>query len=437
MPKRIILKEVDLNLGSNPPNSYKFLGFNGNELSERTGEVVTAIGGSGGLQGTNYIVVKSDGTPTENAAELQAAYDFAKTQSPSATNRWTVVVAPGKFQFTTNFIVDTEFIDIVSLTGNRDVIFIGGFDYYNAPDGDVDNCATISVEADNVLIKGIDVANGDIIASEGYNEKPFLIKANLPNTVIENCKSGAVGFGVYHGDDYEPEGSTLSSTFINNDGGSECFGSGANITGRFEGNNAINFCFGGFGGGDVNGIFINNKCSGNRNFGYNVSGNVISTFEGNYSGYQSFAVNVTGDVDIIVNNNRAEFNSFARTVEGFATVKGRDNNYSSGSWCVNVIGSIILELDNCRRFATNSGISPNSIGGNTTVKLKNCDALEIVPEADGFTSGTIEYCTATNNLGGGGLVVSFCKAGTILAPTGTGAIYASIDSTGFIAEELP
>jgi len=44
MARRIIFKETDLNLGPNPPSGYKFLGFDVNVLSERTGSTVSVIG---------------------------------------------------------------------------------------------------------------------------------------------------------------------------------------------------------------------------------------------------------------------------------------------------------------------------------------------------------------------------------------------------------
>jgi hypothetical protein len=43
MAKRIILKETDLSLGSNPPAGYKYLGFDDDILSERTGATVSEI----------------------------------------------------------------------------------------------------------------------------------------------------------------------------------------------------------------------------------------------------------------------------------------------------------------------------------------------------------------------------------------------------------
>jgi hypothetical protein len=47
MAKRIILKETDLSLGGNPPAGYKYLGFDDDILSERTGATVSGIGSVG------------------------------------------------------------------------------------------------------------------------------------------------------------------------------------------------------------------------------------------------------------------------------------------------------------------------------------------------------------------------------------------------------
>jgi len=80
-------------------------------------EAIDSVG-----SGTNYLMVYGTGTPTENAAELQAAYDAAKLMLPTTTNTITVVVAPGVYTFgATKFTANTSYIDIVSLTGNVDV----------------------------------------------------------------------------------------------------------------------------------------------------------------------------------------------------------------------------------------------------------------------------------------------------------------------------
>lgn len=63
----------------------------------------------GGLEGTNYIYVMANGTDTDNAAELQAAYTAAQALSPSSTNRITIVCGPGNYNFdSTAFVMDTN-----------------------------------------------------------------------------------------------------------------------------------------------------------------------------------------------------------------------------------------------------------------------------------------------------------------------------------------
>jgi hypothetical protein len=139
-------------------------------------DFIDTIGG-GGLEGTNYIYVMADGTDTENAAELSAAYTTAQAMSPSATNRITIVCGPGKYNFGSSaFVMDTQYIDLVSLDGNRSVIFNSS----NA-------AGTISITANDVFVKGVDVET-----------KNFTIASNLNLLKVENCQGGDYSFG---GDD--------------------------------------------------------------------------------------------------------------------------------------------------------------------------------------------------------------------------------------------
>jgi len=83
-------------------------------------------GGQRSLVGTNYVFVSANGTESENGLELIAAYNTAKTMNPSDENRITVVAAPGYYVVpTTNLELDTEYIDLVSLDGNRSIIVSG------------------------------------------------------------------------------------------------------------------------------------------------------------------------------------------------------------------------------------------------------------------------------------------------------------------------
>lgn len=162
------------------------------------------LGGNVSMPIENYIVVSGNKTEVNNALELQAAYDLAKTKTPygqalSSTNRFTIVIAPGTYSFNGAFILDTPFIDIVSLTGNRDVIFdrsdlVDPFEY----DGitfeitEIGECLLVS--ADNIFVKGIE---GKLKQSNNWNNfwgigadyiLPIQITNNLPNIKLEKCK---------------------------------------------------------------------------------------------------------------------------------------------------------------------------------------------------------------------------------------------------------
>ena len=242
---------------------------------------------SSDLNGTSYVMVYGVGTPAENAAELQAAYNEAKNmprylgelpdQDPGLLNvgqtyfdtveshyyvvintgilrraiteaeaksvRTTLIVAPGDYTFgVTKFAVNTEYIDVVSITGNKDVKLDG-----------------INITADNVYIKGV---NCGVVA--------FIVATNLPNSIFENCEGDALSFGA---------GFTFSSKSINCIGGASSFGGDGGI---FSGI-AID-CIGGnlsFGGGDsgtFSGTSIN--CTGGvESFGGGVDASLIGTLE--------------------------------------------------------------------------------------------------------------------------------------------------------------
>ena len=90
------------------------------------------IGPTGkGLEGSNFILVAGDGTPVENGTELTEALSNASAMTPggnplSSENRVTVLVAPGNYEFddqASSPVLDTPFVDLVSLTGERDLIF--------------------------------------------------------------------------------------------------------------------------------------------------------------------------------------------------------------------------------------------------------------------------------------------------------------------------
>ncbi len=200
------------------------------------------------LQGTQYVVVQANGTDTENATELQEAYDLAKTMSPSATNRITVIAAPANYNFDgSSFVMDTQYIDFVSLDGNRSIIFSGN--------------GTISITANDVFVKGVDVL-----------DKNFTIGDNLNLLKVENCKGGGNSFGAEV---------TASGTFTNCGGGAHSFGGFGTASGTFTNCGGGAYSFGG--SGTASGTFTD-CVGGNYSFGSfgTASGTFTDCVGGNY-----------------------------------------------------------------------------------------------------------------------------------------------------------
>jgi hypothetical protein len=250
-------KTIDQLPSSSPLTGTEVLPIvQGNQTLKTT---VQDIANLAGLSGTNFIYVAADGTDTANATALSAAYTTAKTMSPSATNRITIIAAPGKFNFGSSaFVMDTQYIDLVSLDGNRSIIFnssnIGG---------------TISITANNVFVKGVDVRT-----------LKFTIANSLNLLRVENCTGGDYSFG---------GNGIASGTFNSCTGGNYSFG-GSNG----EASGTFNSCIGGavsFGGnGEASGVFTN--CTGGENsFGGN--GTASGTFNSCTGGDRAFGGNGT------------------------------------------------------------------------------------------------------------------------------------------------
>lgn len=244
------------------------------------------IPGGGGIGGTNYIYVMADGTDVENAAELSAAYTTAQGMSPSATNIITIVCPPGEYNFgSTAFTMSTQYINLVSLDGNRSIIF-------NSSNAE----GTISVTANDVFVKGIDVgtkqfrlnSNLNLLKVEnckgtGFNsfaEDPNISYNTVVSGTFKNCEAGYYGFS--------GEG-IVSGTFIDCIAGTYSFaGDGGTASGRFVNCKAGSESFGTF--GIVSGTFIN--CEGGTN-AFGAGGTTTGTFEYCKGANSSFNGNTT------------------------------------------------------------------------------------------------------------------------------------------------
>jgi hypothetical protein len=195
-----------------------------------TQDIIDTVSAYVGLGGTQYVFVAANGTDLQNAAELQAAYVTAQGMSPSITNRITVIAAPGNYNFSTaNFEMNTDYIDLVSLDGNKSIVFNGLY--------------TIEITANDVFVRGVDVR---------------LLRFNIGDSLnllrVENCSGGNRSFG---------RAVTASGTFTDCTGGNGSFG-GENGTASGTFTNCIGavYSFGGD-GGTASGTFTN--CTGGDN----------------------------------------------------------------------------------------------------------------------------------------------------------------------------
>jgi hypothetical protein len=220
-----------------------------------------------GTRGTNYIIVKGTGTPAENAIELQKAYDYATTVEPneeslSNTNRFTVIIYPGVYDFDTAyeapFNINIDYVDVITISDIKEPnVIIKG---------------RISVSASNVNIKGL------------LTESVFNVESSFLGT-IENCAGGDYSFTQF---DYNIVGTILDGNFINCRGGDGSFGYNQDVIGVFENCTGSNYSFGAAhypnSGGGANGTFTN--CNANNySFGvFNMSnGEFTNCVADNYS----------------------------------------------------------------------------------------------------------------------------------------------------------
>jgi len=307
---------------------------------------------SGGLAGTQYVFVQANGTDVENAIELQAAYDLAKTMSPTSTNRITIVTSPANYNFgSSDFTMDTQYIDLVSLDGNRSIVFNG------------EN--TINITANNVFVKGVDVL-----------AKKFTIGNDLNFLIAENCKGGNLSFGAY---------STASGTFTNCTGG--------------------NLSFGGGGGGTASGTFTN--CTGG-DLSFGAYGTASGTFTNCQGGSLSFGGR--GTASGTFTNCTAVDNSFG----GRGTASGTFTNCQGGSLSFGGLGTASGTFTNCTggndsfggrgtasgTFTNCTGVN-DSFGGFGTASgtFNNCQGGDFSfggsNTASGTLSGKLYYCRMT------------------------------------------
>jgi hypothetical protein len=384
---------------------------------------VNAIAGGGGLEGTNYLYVAADGTPVENATALRAAYTTAQGMSPSATNRITIIAGPGYYDLeSTAFQLNTSYIDLVSLDGNRSVI--------NASTDVVSGI--FSVTANNVYVHGINGA--------GLNNCPFNIAGNLPNTIIKNCKGGPTSFGY--------QVTPVSSTFIDCEAGIQSFGGNSTsvVSGIFTNCTAGNESFGTTNGATASGTF-RNCVAGTNSFGRTASGTFIDCTAGAYSfgtnpsfgsgsasgtftrctaGSYSFGYGITTTsgtfTDCVAGEDSFGFSSSVTGI--FRRCRGGNQNFAAYSTLSS--GTFIDCQGNTSSFA---------VSNDTTGAYYGCIGGGASFGAGGGFNGRAQYCvggsTSFGGNGGAGLrgVLYWCRltSGTFVTVSGSGKTRYCVD----------
>jgi hypothetical protein len=355
-----------------------------------TQDIIDTVSAYVGLGGTQYVFVAANGTDLQNAAELQAAYVTAQGMSPSITNRITVIAAPGSYNFSTaNFEMNTDYIDLVSLDGNKSIVFNGS--------------NTIEITTNDVFVRGVDVGTLN-----------FTIANSLNLLRVENCSGGDGSFGA---------GGTADGTFTNCTGGKDSFGGGSgNADGTFTNCIGGDNSFAGA-GGTASGTF-NNCTGGYGSFGaYNLASGVFTNCIGGDESFGSGGTasgtfnNCTGGDFSFGGSGGTADGTFTDCTGGFDSFGGGGGTaYGTFTDCSGGNGSF-------GAFGTAGGIFNNCTGG------KNSFGSE------GTASGVFNSCIGGDRAfggGGGGTLSGFlyyCRltSGTFLTVSVGGRTVLCID----------
>jgi hypothetical protein len=274
-----------------------------------TQDIIDTVSAYVGLGGTQYVFVAANGTDLQNAAELQAAYVTAQGMSPSITNRITVIAAPGNYNFSTaNFVMNTDYIDLVSLDGNKSIVFNGS--------------NTIEITTNDVFVRGVDVGALNFTIANSLNllrvenctggDESFGGSGGTADGVFTNCTGGDFSFG---------SGGTANGTFTNCTGGFDSFGGGGTAYGTFTDCSGKNGSFGAF--GTAGGIF--NNCTGGKN-SFGSEGTASGVFNSCIGGDRAFGGGGGGTLSGFLYYCRLTSGTFATVSFGGRTVLCIDGN---------------------------------------------------------------------------------------------------------------
>jgi hypothetical protein len=329
------------------------------------------------LNSANFVTVKVTDNAIFNGNNLLAAYSLAKTINPngiakSATNRLAVVLPAAIYDLgTQSLVLDTEFIDIIGSTSDRDK-------HYIKSNVGVANKGVVEQTANNIKLYNLTIHNiNTTFSDDSYDENPARATAyhpasDLPLTYLENIKFLGNDFNIFS----MRMSITYSGTYVNCTGGNFSFGgaggggggnSGGNLSGTFKDCTGGHYSFGGGDedGGGLSGTFIN--CTGgNYSFGggggselgvfdANSGGTLSGTFKDCTGGHYSFGggeqrggtlsgtfINCTGgnySFGGCANLDDYDFNSGTLTLASkFTNCTGGDYSFGGGPFVGTVLG---------------------------------------------------------------------------------------------------
>ena len=346
------------------------------------------------LNGPNYFTVLGDKNPIDNGQILAVKLGVAKNASPngqakSATNRMTIIVAPGTYTLPSfyNYLeMNTPFVDLVSLTGKADV-------FLTTQNGNT----AILVDSSDISIKGFNLGTQNIKISNSYSDNYF-----------ENIIGGDYNFssGTFGGE--------VAGNFKNCKGGAYSFGDSSNQEYLLK--SGLENCqaeFGSF-GYQLAASELKNCLAGAQSFGFfSIAESILNDCK---SGMESFGCE-KGIFVSTLTNCTADGVSFGRTNGQPTTIETSQlNNCKAGDNSFSVKNSDDSSFINCvggdESFGANiaNSIYKNCKGGNNSFgaglqswpdliaggKFYNCEA-GIQSFGTNESTGNFYYCKAGND----------------------------------------
>ena len=278
----------------------------------------------------------------------------------------TLIVAPGYYQTPSTFLIDTDFVNITSLSGEPDV-FIYSPEGYSMM---FDTPSWIYITANNVTITGISTYLDFLDGMNFRNGNGQIeIGGNLTYLVMKNCIGGKRSFG----NGYSVYTISLSGTFINcKVYGDYGFGSNACVLqGRYIDCEVYGSYGFGYNGCTLSGSFENCKSSDGSGYGFGYSsgslpGIFINCYEENNAGFGASSSTLSGTFYNCISGGYGFGSSSVNTGEFYNCVSG-DGSFGSSTGakyynCVAGAGSWGGSIDNSKLYhcVVRSGMMPGS-----------------------------------------------------------------------------